>query len=723
MRLRSASIAAVLVAVATAIGAPAAIAATGDDSAPRIPPRASKPAKLGSNLADVARAERQGGSGIAKARSLGLDVKGASVRVVVEASGSRAAAETAVRAAGGEIEATNANLVQALVPPAQLEGLSNAGVGFVRPPHRPQMQSITGEEIAGSAADAFHAALWDGAGVKIGIIDAGFGGLAARQANGDLPMGVITQDMCGGQFNVEIHGAGVAEIVHEVAPAAQLYLICIDSEVTLGQAKDYAKAQGITIVNMSLAFLNVSRGDGNGPPGTPDAIVADARANGILWVNSAGNYQQRHWSGTFNGGGGDPDVHDWAPGDEGNTISLANGQQTCVFLRWDAWPTTTLDYDLYLVRSATGTIVAGSENFQTPGPPTEEFCYTNPFGTENFFIAIVRFDAPSSPRFDMIVTYPNLEYRVANTSVTEPASSPKAMAVGALCWSDGLLRSYSSLGPTIDGRIKPDIAGLDGVSGGTYGIPAGCSGGFTGTSASSPHVAGLAALGKQQNPSLTPAQLQTWLEVRAKDIYSQGRDIFTGAGQAYVYTFTDTPPWTPLQSWVELLFRKGTTTGCVPLDPNLGWRLYCPNDPVTRRDMAVFIDRSLNQTPFDNPTPTFADVQPSDWFYGWVERFYSLGITTGCAINPLMYCPSDFVTRRDMAVFIIRALNETPFDNPTPTFADVPADMFGYAHVERFYQLGITTGCAVSPLRYCPLNLVDRKAMAAFLVRAFGPPT
>ena len=81
-----------------------------------------------------------------------------------------------------------------------------------------------------------------------------------------------------------------------MAPGAQLFLICMDTEVNLGQAKDYAIAQGITIINHSVVWINTSRGDGTGGPGTPDAIVADARANGILWVNGAGN-RARHWSG------------------------------------------------------------------------------------------------------------------------------------------------------------------------------------------------------------------------------------------------------------------------------------------------------------------------------------------------------------------------------------------------------------------------------------------
>src|SRR6185312_12176749 len=88
-------------------------------------------------------------------------------------------------------------------------------------------------------------------------------------------------------------------IVHEMAPSARLTLICVQDEVSLGNAEAYVKAHGIKIVSHSVSWFNTSRGDGNGAPGTPDAIVADAAANGILWINSMGNYAQTHWGGAF----------------------------------------------------------------------------------------------------------------------------------------------------------------------------------------------------------------------------------------------------------------------------------------------------------------------------------------------------------------------------------------------------------------------------------------
>ena len=694
-----------------------------------------KRAGLDSRLGEVGQilAARGQAAALATARARGLDVEQSRVRVVIEArAGKRADAAAGVRAAGGEVEAQYAGLVQALVPLVALERLADhAAVRLVRPPFLSQADGVAGEEVSASYANAFQGYGWTGSGAKVAIVDLGFAGYADRQAGGDLPAALTTIDLCGGGFTSGTsHGTAVAEIVHEMAPAAQLYLICINTEVTLGQAEEYVKANGIKIVNHSVGWFDTSRGDGTGATGTPDAIVADARANGILWANSAGNHAQRHWSGTFTDADAD-DWHEFSGGDLGNTLFLPAGASTCATLKWDDWPASANDYDLYLARSSDALILAGSANLQTGSQaPTEDFCYQNTTGvSQNFFLAINRYNAGQTPRFDLFSTATPLEYQVAAGSVTEPASSPNAMAVGALCWQSGGLQPYSSIGPTIDNRIKPDISGLDAVSSATYGAAAGCDGGFTGTSAASPHAAGAAALLASENPALTGPQLETVLEARAVDLGPPGRDNLTGVGSLYVSTFTDVPPWLGLANYVEQLFHKGVTTGCTALNPTTGERHYCPDDSVTRRDMAVFIVRAKPLVPLTPATPTFSDVPASTFGFGHVERMYEQAITSGCFFDAgtgeRRYCPLDFVTRRDMAVFIVRAANLGPLTPSSPTFSDVPASMFGFGHVERMYERGITTGCSfdagTGERRYCPLDLVSRRAMAAFLIRAFGP--
>jgi subtilisin family serine protease len=457
----------------------------------------------------------------------------------------RSSALSGLATIGGRVEAEYAEVVQAYVPVGALRKLADlAAVSYVGVPAVPLADSTTDEVVVASNAGTWQAAGISGAGVKVGIIDLGFIGYTVAQTNGDLPPSVTTADFgCGGVATGTSHGTAVAEIVYKMAPSAQLYLICIATNINLGQAKDYTLAQGITIVNHSVGWFNTSRGDGTGGPSSPDAIVSSARAGGILWINAAGNAAQYHWSGTFvdaNANG----YHDFAPGSELDTFVVGSGATVCAWLKWDSWPTTAQDFDLYLFQLSPLTRVKSSTNAQTgTQPPTEQLCYANSGPTQSFGLAIWRFSATATPRFDLFISNAgvgSLTYQVAAGSVTEPASSVNAMAVGAICFSTNALEPYSSQGPTIDGRLKPDIAGQDSASSPVYGV-GGCagsggtgSGGFTGTSASSPHVAGAAALVAQANPTFTPAQIQSFLEARAFDLGPTGKDNLYGSGQLWL---------------------------------------------------------------------------------------------------------------------------------------------------------------------------------------------
>ncbi|MBM3943884.1 MAG: hypothetical protein FJ317_00135 [SAR202 cluster bacterium] len=84
------------------------------------------------------------------------------------------------------------------------------------------------------------------------------------------------------------------------------------------------------------------------------------------------------------------------------------------------------------------------------------------------------------------------------------------LAVGAANWTDtNTIEPFSSQGPTMDDRVKPDIVGADNGNSVSYEGP------WFGTSQASPHVAGLAALVRQRFPELTPAQVATYLKNNA----------------------------------------------------------------------------------------------------------------------------------------------------------------------------------------------------------------
>ncbi len=175
--------------------------------------------------------------------------------------------------------------------------------------------------------------------------------------------------------------------------------------------------------------------------------------------------------------------------------------------------------------------------------------------------------------------------------------------------------------------------------------------------------------------------------------------------------FSDVPPTVYYFDAVNLLKARGITSGCSPTE-------YCPAESVTRAQMAVFIVRAV--TGGDNftysPVPYFTDVQPADFGFAWIQKLYELGITAGCA--PSLYCPNDSITRSQMAVFIIRARYgaETTFDYPAdPYFTDVPPTGFAYSYIQRMKEDNITSGCSATT--YCPDSSVTRGDMAMFVMR------
>lgn len=176
--------------------------------------------------------------------------------------------------------------------------------------------------------------------------------------------------------------------------------------------------------------------------------------------------------------------------------------------------------------------------------------------------------------------------------------------------------------------------------------------------------------------------------------------------------FADVPPSHLFYEEIGKLSARGVTVGCNATN-------YCPNDPVTRQEMAAFIIRALGD--FNPPTPAtqrYMDVPPENPFYAFIDEMAVRGITVGCDQDGQFYCPGDPVTREQMAAFILRALNDNPVTNPpSQRFTDVPPSNLFFAFIDRLWVRGITVGCGGT--NYCPADPVTRGQMAAFLVRAF----
>ena len=154
-----------------------------------------------------------------------------------------------------------------------------------------------------------------------------------------------------------------------------------------------------------------------------------------------------------------------------------------------------------------------------------------------------------------------------------------------------------------------------------------------------------------------------------------------------------------------------------------GGAYYCPDASVTRAQMAVFLLKSKLGSSYVPPAATgavFADVPANAFAAAWIEKLANLGVTTGCGGGN--YCPNSAVSRRQMAAFLLKTKNGSAYAPPSPVgvFADVPVSDGSASWIEELYAETITGGCLTNPLRYCPDNPNTRGQMAVFLVKTFN---
>ena len=180
--------------------------------------------------------------------------------------------------------------------------------------------------------------------------------------------------------------------------------------------------------------------------------------------------------------------------------------------------------------------------------------------------------------------------------------------------------------------------------------------------------------------------------------------------------FTDVAPDQWAYDYIQTLAMSGITGGC-------GGDNYCPGDPVSRAQMAIFLERGIQGSSFVPPPATgtmFDDVSDSYWAAAWIEQLASDGITGGCGVGN-NYCPDSIVTRDQMAVFLLRSKYGSAYVPPAATgtmFDDVSVNHWAVDWIEQLAVEGVTGGCDAS--NYCPDAEVSRDQMAVFLVRIFG---
>lgn len=207
----------------------------------------------------------------------------------------------------------------------------------------------------------------------------------------------------------------------------------------------------------------------------------------------------------------------------------------------------------------------------------------------------------------------------------------------------------------------------------------------------------------------------TLLPVAAHQATFAPTDIRHRALVTFFSDFIDVSADHLFHSAIEKLYRLGVTSGC-------GGGAYCPNDPVRRYQMSVFLLRSKFGSVYTPPAATgvFADLPADSPYAAWAEKLYADGVTAGCLTDPLRYCPSDEVTRAQMAIFLLKTKEGGAYTPPAcvGTFTDLPCSSPIAPWAEELFRRGITSGCGDG--NYCPSDAVTRGQMAHFLVQTFG---
>jgi hypothetical protein len=218
-------------------------------------------------------------------------------------------------------------------------------------------------------------------------------------------------------------------------------------------------------------------------------------------------------------------------------------------------------------------------------------------------------------------------------------------------------------------------------------------------------------LDKNENIHIAGMSGYTWgTPIRA---YADNTDGFVAVMRDHTFADVSTSHWA--WDFIERLYANGITGGC-------GGGNYCPDSTVTRAQMAVFLLVAEHGTGYTPPDAVgiFNDVPADNGFAKWIERLAAEGITGGCGGNN--YCPNTPVTREQMAVFLLVAEHGAGYTPPAATgvFNDVPADNPFAPWIEALYNAGITGGCGSG--NFCPKGTVTRAQMAVFLVAAFNLP-
>lgn len=478
----------------------------------------------------------------------------------------------AIKAAGGTVLSAfpGDRAIRALLPVESVEALAERPeVQFIRP----AVRALTNTGQVNSQGDVAHRANQarsnysvSGAGIKVGVlsdsIDDSAGSFAKAKASNDVTSNLTVLSGQAGSGAAE--GLAMLEIVHDLAPDAQLYFAtAFASEASFANNIRALANAGCRVIIDDVGYFDESPFQ----DGIVSKAVNDVSAKGVLYFSSAANSGNKDdstsgtWEGDFRDGGAAPAalgesgrVHAFATGVTKNTV-LSGGSSRTVNLFWsDPLGKATNDYDVFVVNSA-GNVVASSTDTQSgTQDPYENIATVSP----NQAVVVVKYSGAS--RFlHLDIGRGYLTYATAgSTRGHNAAGAANAFCVAATsaanrssAFTGGTanpVETFSSDGPrrifynadgsaitannftATGGRVlnKPDLTAADGVATtlpGNSGLNP-----FYGTSAAAPHAGAIAALLLSYRPSATAAQVRSALTSSCLDIEASGYDRDAGQG-------------------------------------------------------------------------------------------------------------------------------------------------------------------------------------------------
>lgn len=424
--------------------------------------------------------------------------------LAVSASNAARLLELARNHGGDGLLAEATHTVLVTVPSNRLETFLDAAQADyidLQTQYEPNFGPTTGEGGAMMQVRALHDAGVKGQGVMVAVLDGGFMGYSELVRAGELPKARAIQVFDNSPFeSVTVHGSACAEVIADIAPAAEQVLMKSDlSDQSLHEALRWLRTQ------KDVAVVNASWGNAldriDGLSAVDQEIDRFVKDTGVVWVNAAGNEAERVWTGPAVDRDGNKLIEITYDDGKSNEFLIVKAQGPySIGIQWDDWgdsvgPTATQDLDasLYVKQGKKCIVWQVSNELQDGHNYPREFLAgaSLPGGSALLKIKKKRVDRDLRVRV-AVSRGVELTPHSPPYSLISPASARQALAVGGVDVRSRKLADYSSNGPSWDQRLKPEVSAPTEVVSQAYRLEN--EDRFSGTSAAAPHVTGLAAL-------------------------------------------------------------------------------------------------------------------------------------------------------------------------------------------------------------------------------------